>query len=439
MTDRLPIVAVVGRPNVGKSSLVNRIVGGRQAVVEEMPGVTRDRRNFEAEWAGRSFVLVDTGGWEASPSDSISESIRVQAEAAVSGSDAILFLVDANTGITDDDEGVARLLRGSEVPVILVTNKVDDEGRELLATELWNVGLGEPVPVSALHGRGIGDLLDRLVKILPDEEQGSTTEGLPRLALVGRPNVGKSTLLNRLVGEKRVIVSATPGTTRDPIDVEAEIDGRRYLLIDTAGIRRRPQISESADVYAVERARRVVAEADVAVVLVDGIEGVTHQDQRIIDEVVEAGAGLVVIFNKWDRAQTTEQREDTERGIEGRLGFVEWAPMMRASALTGARLHRLGKMIEQALASRSRRIGTGELNRMMERWTAAHPPPIRKGRRPKIQYAVQAATGPPTIVLFISGGELGDDYLRFIENRLREEVDFTGTPIRLVTRAQSRR
>jgi GTP-binding protein len=402
-------------------------------------GVTRDRRNFEAEWAGRSFVLVDTGGWEASPSDSISESIRVQAEAAVSGSDAILFLVDANTGITDDDEGVARLLRGSEVPVILVTNKVDDEGRELLATELWNVGLGEPVPVSALHGRGIGDLLDRLVKILPDEEQGSTTEGLPRLALVGRPNVGKSTLLNRLVGEKRVIVSATPGTTRDPIDVEAEIDGRRYLLIDTAGIRRRPQISESADVYAVERARRVVAEADVAVVLVDGIEGVTHQDQRIIDEVVEAGAGLVVIFNKWDRAQTTEQREDTERGIEGRLGFVEWAPMMRASALTGARLHRLGKMIEQALASRSRRIGTGELNRMMERWTAAHPPPIRKGRRPKIQYAVQAATGPPTIVLFISGGEIGDDYLRFIENRLREEVDFTGTPIRLVTRAQSRR
>ncbi|MGH9197826.1 MAG: GTPase, partial [Acidimicrobiia bacterium] len=277
------------------------------------------------------------------------------------------------------------------------------------------------------------------VKILPDEEQGSTAEGLPRLALVGRPNVGKSTLLNRLVGEKRVIVSATPGTTRDPIDVEAEIDGRRYLLIDTAGIRRRPQISESADVYAVERARRVVAEADVAVVLVDGIEGVTHQDQRIIDEVVEAGAGLVVIFNKWDRAQTTEQREDTERGIEGRLGFVEWAPMMRASALTGARLHRLGKMIEQALASRSRRIGTGELNRMMERWTAAHPPPIRKGRRPKIQYAVQAATGPPTIVLFISGGELGDDYLRFIENRLREEVDFTGTPIRLVTRAQSRR
>lgn len=439
MTNRLPIVAVVGRPNVGKSSLVNRIVGGRQAVVEEMPGVTRDRRNFEAEWAGRSFVLVDTGGWEASPSDSISESIRVQAEAAVSGSDAILFLVDANTGITDDDEGVARLLRGSEVPVILVTNKVDDEGRELLATELWNVGLGEPVPVSALHGRGIGDLLDRLVKILPDEEQGSTAEGLPRLALVGRPNVGKSTLLNRLVGEKRVIVSATPGTTRDPIDVEAEIDGRRYLLIDTAGIRRRPQISESADVYAVERARRVVAEADVAVVLVDGIEGVTHQDQRIIDEVVEAGAGLVVIFNKWDRAQTTEQREDTERGIEGRLGFVEWAPMMRASALTGARLHRLGKMIEQALASRSRRIGTGELNRMMERWTAAHPPPIRKGRRPKIQYAVQAATGPPTIVLFISGGELGDDYLRFIENRLREEVDFTGTPIRFVTRAQSRR
>lgn len=439
MSYRLPIVAVVGRPNVGKSSLVNRIVGSRKAVVEELPGVTRDRRNFEADWAGRNFVLVDTGGWEASPSEGISESIRVQAEAAMSGADAILFVVDVTTGFSEDDEGVARLLRGAEVPVFLVANKVDDAGREAAAAELWNVGLGEPVPVSALHGRGTGDLLDRLVKVFPPEQTTSDAKSVPRLALIGRPNVGKSTLLNRLVGDQRVIVSPTPGTTRDPIDVAAEIDGRPYLLIDTAGIRRRPQISESADLYAVERARRVVAESDVAVVLVDGLEGVTQQDQRIIDEVIEAGAGLVVVFNKWDKAQTTEQREDTERSIEGRLGFVAWAPSMRASALTGARLHRLGKMIEQALASRNRRITTGELNRMIERWTAAHPPPIRKGRRPKIQYAVQAATGPPTIVLFISGGELGDDYLRFIENRIREEVDFTGTPIRIIARAQGRR
>jgi GTP-binding protein len=435
----LPLVAVVGRPNVGKSSLVNRIVGGRKAVVEEVAGVTRDRRHFEAEWTGRSFGLVDTGGWEAMPGDSMAESIRQQAEAAMSGADLILFVVDATTGITEDDEGVARLLRGSEAPVILVANKVDDAAREGMAAELWSAGLGEPMAVSALHGRGMGELLDRLVRELPAAPEPPAAARLPRLALVGRPNVGKSTLLNRLVGEQRVIVSPTPGTTRDPIDVEAVIDGKRYVLIDTAGIRRRPQISEAADFYAVERARRVVAEADVAVVLIDGLEGVTQQDQRILDEVVAAGAGLVIILNKWDRELATEQRLDTERSIEMRLGFVSWAPTMRASALTGARLHRLGKFIEQALESRRRRIGTGELNRLIEKWTAAHPPPIRKGRRPRIQYAVQAGIEPPTVVLFVSGGELGDDYLRFLENRLRETEDFTGTPIRLVTRAHQRR
>jgi GTP-binding protein len=438
MSGALPLVAVVGRPNVGKSSLVNRIIGGRQAVVEEIAGVTRDRRHFEGDWAGRSFGLVDTGGWEALPGDSIAEAIRQQAEAAMSGADLVLFVVDATMGITQDDEGVARLLRGSKAPVILVANKVDDVAREAMAAELWSVGLGEPMGVSALHGRGMGELLDRLVRELPPAPELPSPALLPRLALVGRPNVGKSTLLNRLVGEPRVIVSATPGTTRDPIDVEAVIDDKRYLLIDTAGIRRRPQISEAADFYAVERARRVVAEADVAVVLIDGLEGVTQQDQRILDEVVAAGAGLVIILNKWDRAQSTDQRLETERSVEDRLGFVSWAPIMRASALTGARLHRLGKFIEQALESRRRRIGTGELNRLIEKWTAAHPPPVRKGRRPRVQYAVQAGTEPPTVVLFVSGGELGDDYLRFIENRLRDEADFTGTPIRLVTRAQRR-
>ncbi|MGH8927919.1 MAG: ribosome biogenesis GTPase Der [Acidimicrobiia bacterium] len=439
MSRILPIVAVVGRPNVGKSSLVNRIVGGRQAVVEERPGVTRDRRHFEADWAGRSFEVVDTGGWEVSPGDDMGTAIRQQAEAAASAADLVLFVVDVITGITADDQGVIELLREKAVPVILVANKVDDAVREGAAAELWRVGLGEPMAVSALHGRGMGELLDRMVKELPESEYNDRGEGPPRLALVGRPNVGKSTLLNRLVGQQRVIVSPKPGTTRDPIDVEAEIDGRRYLLIDTAGIRRRPQITESADFYAVERARRVVGDADVAVVLVDGLEGVTQQDQRIIDEVVEAGAALVIVLNKWDRELDPDQRVDTERSVEDRLGFVEWAPTMRASALTGARLHRLGKLIEQALESRQRRVPTGELNRMMERWTSAHPPPIRKGRRPRIQYAVQAGIEPPTVVLFVSGGELGDDYLRFIENRLRQEVDFTGTPIRVVTRTQKPR
>jgi GTP-binding protein len=438
VTASLPIVAVVGRPNVGKSSLVNRIAGGRRAVVEEMPGVTRDRRNFEADWAGREFVIVDTGGWEAAPGDDLGAAIRAQAEAAVAGADVVLLVVDAMTGIAEDDQGVVEIIRRSGVPAIVVANKVDDAAHEGSAAELWSLGLGEPQPVSALHGRGVGDLLDRVVKLFPPEAAGPEGEAPPKLALIGRPNVGKSTLLNRLVGEPRVIVSPRPGTTRDPIDAEAEIDGQKYLLIDTAGIRRRPQISESADFYAVERARRVVADADVAVVLIDGIDGVTTQDQRIISEAVDAGAGLVILLNKWDRAQTSEQRQDAERSVADRLGFVSWAPIMRGSALTGARLHRLGKMIEHALASRQRRVSTGELNRMVEKWTAAHPPPIRKGRRAKIHYAVQASTGPPTIVLFTSGGELGEDYLRFLENRLREEVDFVGTPIRFITRKPKR-
>ncbi|HKZ20590.1 MAG TPA: ribosome biogenesis GTPase Der [Acidimicrobiia bacterium] len=430
----LPIVAVVGRPNVGKSSLVNRIVGGRSAVVEEMPGVTRDRRNFEADWAGRSFILIDTGGWERDPESGISESIKEQAELALVGADVVLFVVDARVGSTPDDEAVVRLLRRTKVPVVLVANKIDDAAHESALADLWSLGLGEPYGVSALHGRGVGELLDRLVGLLPPTTQEHDGGGLPRLALIGRPNVGKSTLLNRLLGEERVIVSPTPGTTRDPIDVEAKIDGRPYILVDTAGIRRRPQISESADFFAVERARRVLGESDAAVVLIDGIEGVTAADQRIIDEAIEAGVSLVILLNKWDRAQSSEQREDATRSVEGKLGFVSWAPIMRGSALTGARLGRLGPMIEQGLEARMRRIGTGELNRLISRWTAAHPPPVRKGRRPRIQYAVQAGVAPPTFVLFVAGGELGNDYLRFLENRLREEVDFAGTPIRIVTR-----
>jgi GTP-binding protein len=432
----LPIVAVVGRPNVGKSSLVNRIVGGRQAVVEEMPGVTRDRRNFEADWAGRSFVLVDTGGWERDPEAGIPESIKAQAELALTGADLVLFVVDARVGATPDDEGVLKLLRRGRVPVVLVANKIDDAAHESALAELWSLGLGEPHGVSALHGRGMGELLDRLVALLPPAADDGEVPGLPRLALIGRPNVGKSTLLNRLLGEERVIVSPLPGTTRDPIDVEVKIDGRPYVLVDTAGIRRRPQISESADYFAVERARRVLAEADAAVILIDGLEGVTAADQRIVDEAIEAGVSIVILLNKWDRAQSAEQRADATRSVEDRLGFVSWAPIMRGSALTGARLGRLGTMIEQGLEARMRRIGTGELNRLVGRWTAAHPPPVKKGRRPRIQYAVQAGVAPPTFVLFVSGGDLGEDYLRFLENRLREEVDFRGTPIRIVARTR---
>jgi len=433
----IPVVAVVGRPNVGKSTLVNRIVGGRPAVVEEMPGVTRDRRDFDAEWTGRRFLLVDTGGWELTPTEPLVSEIRAQAEAAVAGADVVVFVVDGTVGMTEDDAGVVRLLRAADVPVILAANKIDNAALETTVADLWSVGLGEPVPVSAFHGRGVGELLDTIVARLPAGAV-EVADDLDRLAIVGRPNVGKSTLLNRLVGEERVIVSDRPGTTRDPIDVVVDIGGDEYRLIDTAGIRRRPQITEDADLYAVLRAREALASADVALLLVDASEGVTHQDQRIAAEVVEAGAGLVILLNKWD-ALAAEERERFEADVADRLGFVSWAPILRVSALTGSRVNRLGPLVAAVLESRARRIATGELNRLVASWTAAHPPPVRRGRRPRILYSVQAGVEPPTFVVFVAGGELGADYLRFLEGRLRSEVDLLGTPVRILTRARAAR
>lgn len=435
---RLPIVAIVGRPNVGKSTLVNRILGRRAAVTEASPGVTRDRREYAADWVGRDFLLVDTGGWERDPDDGIEESIRAQAEAAVIAADVVVLVVDSTVPIGDDDAAVVEMLRHADVPVVVAANKVDDHTHEHAVAGLWNMGVGEPVPVSAFHGRGIGELLDRVVAALPESQVEALEDLLPRVAIVGRPNVGKSTLLNRLVGNERVIVSDRPGTTRDPVDVEIELDGIRYVLVDTAGIRRKPQIREDADFYAVVRAKEALAQADVSLLLVDGVEGVTRQDQRIADEIMAAGVGLVVLVNKWD-AVDPDDRRILERDIAARLSFLGFAPMLRVSALRGSRLGSLGPAIETALASRRRRVPTGELNRLVRSWVGSHPPPVRKGRRPKIHYAVQAGIEPPTLVLFVSGGELGDDYLRYIENRLRQEVDFTGSPIRVVTRRRSNR
>jgi GTPase len=433
----IPVVAIVGRPNVGKSTLVNRIIGSRTAVVEERPGVTRDRRQFDADWAGRRFIVVDTGGWELKPGTGIDESIKQQAEAALSGADVVVFVVDATTELSDDDTGVISTLRGAGVPVVLAANKIDSAKAEIEVGRLWSLGLDEPYPVSAYHGRGVGELLDRVVSLLPEESDEPEPPARPRLAIVGRPNVGKSTLLNRLVGEHRVIVSDLPGTTRDPIDVEVEIDGVEYTLVDTAGIRRKPQITEDADFYAVVRAREALKEADVALLMIDATDGVTHQDQRIASEIVEAGVGLVILLNKWD-ALDEEQRELTERSLPDRFGFVSWAPVVRLSAATGARLNRLGAAVATVFETRVNRVGTGELNRLIRDWTSAHLPPVRKGRRPKIHYAVQAGTSPPTFVLFHSGGDLGDDYLRFLENRLRDAFDFTGNPIHIVTRKRER-
>lgn len=433
-----PVVAVVGRPNVGKSTLVNRIIGSRSAVVEKRPGVTRDRREYEADWAGRDFILVDTGGWEVKPDGDLNRSIREQAEGAVSGADAVILVVDGTTELTKDDTGVISILRSADIPILLAANKIDDETAEWNIDRFWGLGLGDPQAISAYHGRGVGDLLDELVAVLPDSGGLDEEDQLPRIAIVGRPNVGKSTLLNHLLGEERVIVSAVPGTTRDPIDVDVEINGETYRIVDTAGIRRKPQISEDADFYAVLRAREALEEADVALLMIDSGEGVTHQDQRIASEIVAAGAGILILLNKWD-VLDEEQREWTESSLPDRFGFISWAPALRMSALTGARVGRLGAAIEAVFETRVRRIPTGPLNRDIRDWTQAHPPPVRKGRRPKIHYVVQAGVSPPTFVIFISGGDLGEDYLRFLENRLRDKYDFVGNPIHFVTRNRAKR
>ncbi|MDX1691461.1 MAG: ribosome biogenesis GTPase Der [Acidimicrobiia bacterium] len=434
----LPVVAVVGRPNVGKSTLVNRILRRRAAVVEERPGVTRDRKEFTAEWNGRRFILVDTGGWEIGD-DGLRAGIRRQAEAAISGADLVLYVADVATPLTDEDATVARMVQESGVPVILAANKVDGPTAELDASELWTLGLGEPIPVSALHGRNTGDLLDLVVEALPPRDDAEVEpDPVPTLAILGRPNVGKSTLLNRLLGEERVLVSDVPGTTRDAIDVVVELDGQPFRIFDTAGIRRNARIDDSTEYYSVIRAREALDEADVVLLVLDATDGgANHQEQRLAQEIAESGAGIVVILNKWDAADP-DDKWWSEDSVGDRLGFIGWAPVLRMSALTGARTKRIGAAVRAVLESRRGRIPTPELNRRVREWQEMHPPPVRKGRRAKILYAVQAGTEPPTIILFVRGGELGPDYLRFLENRLRAEYEFLGTPIRLFTRNRHR-
>ena len=434
---QLPVVAVVGRPNVGKSTLVNRVLKRGAAVVGPKPGITRDRREFAAEWIGREFLIVDTGGWDTA-GDTLTTDVRTQAEAAVAAADVIVVVTDALTPIGEEDLAVARIVQRSGVPAVLVANKADGAIVDPQVGHLWSLGLGEPQPVSALHGRNIGDLLDLIVSRLPEGDAVSELEPVPTLAILGRPNVGKSTLLNRLAGEPRVLVSPVPGTTRDPIDVVLEIDGSRYRVVDTAGIRRRTHVQGAAEAFSVERARAVLEEADLVLMMLDGTAGVTHQEQRLVEEIVAAGCGLIVLLNKWD-ATDEEQKERTVIDVGDRLGFVAWAPVLRIAALTGARMQRLGLAISEVLAARGHRIPTPELNRLLLAWQEAHPPPTRGGRRGRILYAVQVGVDPPTIVLFVRGGEIGPDYMRFLEGKLREHYDFTGTPIRLIARRRQTR
>ena len=431
------VVAIVGRPNVGKSTLVNRIIGRREAVVEDKPGVTRDRVAYDAEWSGVPFVLLDTGGYETK-AQGMGALIAEQAEVAMAMADVVVLVVDATVGATNDDESVVRLMRRAKKPVILVANKVDDARTEADASALWNLGLGEPMPVSALHGRGSGELLDAIVAALPEEGSGSAQHHGPRrIALVGKPNVGKSSLLNQLAGEHRVVVDSVAGTTVDPVDELIEIDGQVWRFVDTAGIRRRVAESSGHEYYAVLRTRAALEKAEVACILMDTSEPLAEQDQRIVSMVVDSGRAVVLVFNKWD-LMDDDRRRELERQYDIDLQQIGWAPRINISAKTGRNVQKLIPYIERALAGWETRIPTGRLNQFLGELVAAHPHPLRGGKQPRILFGTQAGTRPPTFILFTSGF-LEAGYRRFIERRLREEFGFEGSPIRIQLRIRTRR
>ena len=435
---RLPVLAVVGRPNVGKSTLVNRILGRREAVVEDVPGVTRDRVSYPANWAGRDFMVVDTGGWEVDVLG-LQKRVAEQAEVAVQMADAVLFVVDSTVGATGTDEQVVRMLRRAGKPVVLAANKVDDMRGEADAAQLWSLGLGEPFPVSAVHGRGSGDLLDAVLAVLPDSSTlpGAQVGGPRRVALLGKPNVGKSSMLNKLVGSDRVVVDDVAGTTRDPVDELVDLGGRIWQFVDTAGIRRRVHQSRGADFYASLRTQAALETAEVAVVLVDASQPLTEQDTRIISNVTDSGRALVIAYNKWD-LMDDERRRYLEREIELDLVQVQWAPRVNVSALTGRHLERLVPAIDVALDSWDSRVPTGRLNAFFGELVAAHPHPVRGGKQPRVLFATQASTRPPRFVVFASGFiEAG--YRRYIERRIRETFGFQGSPIEVSVRVREKR
>jgi GTP-binding protein len=434
----LPVLAVVGRPNVGKSTLVNRILGRREAVVEDVPGVTRDRVAYDANWRGRRFIVVDTGGWEP---DAVGLQARVaaQAEYAVAAADAVLLVVDATVGATDTDEAVARVLRRAKKSAVLAANKVDDARTEADATSLWSLGLGEPYAVSALHGRGSGELLDANLDALPEapKERDEPTTGPRRVALVGRPNVGKSSLLNRLSHEERSVVHEVAGTTRDPVDSLVEVGGETWKFVDTAGLRRRVHQATGAEYYASLRTSAALDAAEVAVVLLDASQPLTDQDMRVIAMATDAGRALVLAFNKWDLVDE-DRRLTLETEVERELAPYAWAPRVNVSASTGRSVERLAPALRTALASWEQRVPTGRLNAFLASIVAATPPPVRSGKQPKILFATQAGTKPPRFVLFTSGF-LEPGYRRFLERRLREEFGFPGTPIEISMKVREKR
>ncbi|UJW31409.1 ribosome biogenesis GTPase Der [Saccharothrix sp. AJ9571] len=432
-----PVLAVVGRPNVGKSTLVNRILGRREAVVQDTPGVTRDRIAYDALWAGRRFTVVDTGGWEPKASG-LQASVAAQAEIAMNTADAVLVVVDASVGATATDEAVAKVLRRSDRPVLLAANKVDDERLLAETASLWSLGLGEPHPVSALHGRSSGDLLDAIVKALPEAPRDHDRPAGPRrVALVGKPNVGKSSLLNKLTGQERSVVDSVAGTTVDPVDSLVELDGEPWRFVDTAGLRKRVQTASGTEYYASLRTKTAIDAAEVVIVLLDASEPISEQDLRVLTMVVEAGRACVLAMNKWDLVDE-DRRHQLERELERGLVRVPWAERVNISALTGRSVRKLAPALRTALESWDQRVSTGQLNGWLSDLIAATPPPVRGGKQPKVLFATQAGIRPPTLVLFTTGF-LEAGYRRFIERKFRERFGFTGSPVRINVRVREKK
>lgn len=431
-----PIVAVVGRPNVGKSTLVNRLAERREAIVHESRGVTRDRSYHETDWNGREFVLVDTGGIESIHSqDTFAPRIREQALMACEEADAIVFVVDGTVGLTDEDEEVARVVRRSRKPSFLVVNKIDDPAQDLNTWDFYSLGVGEPRPISAGHGHGTGDLLDDIVDVLPpeseDDDEDIYADAL-NVAIIGRPNVGKSSLTNRLVGQDRSIVSEVAGTTRDAVDVVVERDGQRFRLVDTAGMRKKSQVREDVEYYSMVRGWMAMDKADVCLLVVDSSVGVTEQDQKIAVAAIERGCALVVVLNKWDLVNSEQKRDEVENSFARRMAFATWAPMVRTSALTGRSVARTLDFARNAAINRTSRVQTSKLNNMLDEIRQSGHTIVKGNRRLKLNYATQANTCPPTFTFFCNAPDLVDDnFERFIENRLRERIDLEGTPVRL--------
>ncbi len=433
MSAKLPIVAVVGRPNVGKSTFFNRVLGRRLAIVDDEPGVTRDRHFAKGDWAGRAFYLVDTGGVVEGSDEPMDRAIREQALAAVEEADLILLLVDGKDGIHPLDQRLAELLRGKSRPTLLVVNKMDNLPRDPGHLEFWELGMGEPYPVSAISGKGSGDLLDAVIANLPEQEPEEDDPDTIRVAVIGKPNVGKSSFVNRLFGEERMVVSPQAGTTRDAVDSPMKYHGKNLVFVDTAGLRRQSRMSDSLEYYSSLRAARVIREADVCLALVDAYEGVANQDIKVMEAAWEAGCGLILVLNKWDLVEKDDATAPKyEKDVRARYPFLSWVPMVFASALTGQRARRTLDMVLEVQEERYRRIPTHQVNEVLEQLTRRQPPPHSRGREVKLRYGTQVDVAPPSFLIFSNlPKEIPDNYIRYVHNAFRSAWGFEGSPLRI--------